>query len=245
MMYSLEKRQNVPAEQARENLEFLLKIWIERGIYDHSKAIQELNGLDEASRKEIKQKMVKALIACLPEVEQFASIIIEGMCRFDSQPFQEYMSKFFKGFLRDLVFSETKKKADLYFAAAADFIKQEKLAGKLGDYFFVLKKMSLEVSALTSLEYELSARSEFEPKVQLSSDKSIKDVAKDEVNLSAHLADRNYQYHQLIARVISQNKVDEIYSGFMLGKYRFEHLQNAIGKLSLVLASELSGKKAA
>lgn len=236
MIYKLQKSQQIEVPDARTNLEMLLKDWINRAITDNAKAIREIKALDSTSFEQMRQKLIAGIRPVLPNSDEHATSIIDGLLNLDGSPYYVYLKEHFSHELR--VTAQTmiaKKLTDIYEPNLRDFIKQEIKKGDLGDYFFHLQKLDLKTEKLSSIELTVISEAVLKAKVKVNSDKQIHDVEKDEVGLSAHLNDLNPKFHQYLKKLLLSNNLENAYNSLIKEQFKSLHHGQAIVKIGSVI----------
>ena len=248
MIFKLQKSQQTEIDEARSNLEMLLKEWNDKAISNNVRAIREIKALDSTSYEEMRASLINAIRPILFQAESYVTEIIDGVLNQSAQPYQNYLKEYFKNALIGTARNNITKKTDsIYSPRMREFIHQEKKKGALGNYFFEFKTFELTAEPISATEFTLNSKTELVAKVQIDSDKSIKEVEKDEVGLASHLSEIDPKFHKFLQKLFLSNDTQKAHNDHIKAFYRLNYQLKAIGAISQVINSfsGRSTKKAA
>lgn len=179
-------------------------------IENNEQAIKEAKALGYAN--EIKAKMKKACSGILKDSSP--SLIVWGIFAFDATPYQDHVKSQCRKRNLSLTSECLQKWHDRYGDNLRQFLEDKKLSGKLGQYYFDLKKHESNCVMVTRSSIKVDHSSQRKSKVKLFVDSSRHDVEKDEVKLRDFAQEIAHPYIKIHTSDISKDVEDAVWAHY-------------------------------
>jgi len=195
MKFTIQKDIVVESQNPIETQRILTKDF-QNFIEDSRKSIEEIKALSDYA--DIKSNMIKIVDSCLPDAE--AGSIVGWIFNFESDNYLKYLENYSKQENRKIWENITKKYQEIYFLSLDEFLDKRRKWWDIWQYYFKLQELWHEVNGSSENSIEAKHSSNMKAFVQMFSDKNIKEVERDAVDLESHKNDLTNEYLALDIR---------------------------------------------
>lgn len=191
MLFKYNENYEVELESANLANRKLPDNW-QKMIDDHHKEIEEINALEPEHREEIRQSILKTVLAYHPDSP--ASEIASGVLNYTSEPYRQYIKEQSKKWTFDSSDLILKKNNERYETEMDDYIEKQTFDTKFGRYYANIKTFDLDTEGSTYNTFTHNHKVNFLGKVRSHLSKEEEVLKDDKVGMQDFLNDQKPEY---------------------------------------------------